>query len=244
MKTVSWQVWAIFVGLLVCLSAVAEDSAQNPEDPWEGLNRKVFTFNDTVDRMVLTPVTRGYQAVVPDAVETGIHNFFSNLGDVGVATNNLLQFKFAEAGSDTGRILVNTTLGLLGWFDVASQLGLTKHDEDFGQTLGYWGIGTGPYLVLPFFGPSNLRDAPGLLADITLWANSFPELTATEETALISLNVINERSQYLKLEERSEGLGHERYVFFRDAYLDNREFLVRDGQIPLDDELYEGLEDE
>ena len=244
MKTVSWRVWAIFVGMLVCLSAVAEDPVSHPEDPWEGLNRKVYAFNDTVDRMVLTPVTRGYQAVVPDAVETGINNFFSNLGDVGVATNNLLQFKFAEAGSDTGRILVNTTLGLLGWFDVASQLGLTKHDEDFGQTLGYWGLGTGPYLVLPFFGPSNLRDAPSLLADMTLWMNSFPELTATEERVLVSLDVINARSQYLKLEERSEGLGRERYVFFRDAYLDNREFLVRDGQIPLDDELYEGLEDE
>ncbi|MXY14934.1 MAG: VacJ family lipoprotein, partial [Proteobacteria bacterium] len=130
------------------------------------------------------------------------------------------------------------------WFDVASQLGLTKHNEDFGQTLGYWGSGTGPYLVLPFLGPSNLRDAPGKLADITLWMNTLPELSASEETALVSFNVINEHSQYLKLEARTDELGHERYVFIRDAYLDNREFLVRDGQIPLDDDLYEELDDE
>ncbi len=244
MKTVPWRAWAIFVGMLLCLSAVAEDPVQHPGDPWEGLNRMVFDFNETVDRLVLTPVTRGYQAVAPDAVETGVANFFSNLGDIGVAINNLLQLKFAEAGSDTGRVLVNTTLGLAGWFDVASQLGLTKHDEDFGQTLGYWGIGTGPYVVLPFLGPSNLRDAPGRLADITFWMNTFPELSASEETALVSLNVINERSQYLKLEARTDELGHERYVFIRDAYLDNREFLVRDGQVPLDDDLYEELDDE
>lgn len=242
MKTLSWNAWALLVGLLLCLSAAADDSAQHPKDPWEGFNRKVYVFNDTVDRVVLIPVTRGYQAVVPDVVEAGIHNFFSNLGDVGVAANNLLQFKLAEAGSDIARVLVNTTLGLLGWFDVASQLGLTKHDEDFGQTLGHWGVGTGPYLVLPFLGPSNLRDAPGRLADISLWTNSFPEITAAEERGLISLNVIDERSQYLKVEERSEELGRERYVFIRDAYLDNREFLVRDGQILLDDDLYKELD--
>ncbi len=244
MRTVSWNAWAILVGMLVCLSAAAEDSIQHPKDPWEGLNRTVYTFNDAVDRFVLTPVTRSYQAVVPDAVETGIHNFFSNLGDVGVATNNLLQFKFAEAGSDTARILANTTLGLLGWFDVASQLGLTKNDEDFGQTLGHWGVGAGPYLVLPLFGPSSLRDAPGLLVDIRLWMNSFPELAAPEERALALLKVIDEHSRYLALGERTEELGHDHYVFLRDLYLDNREFLVRDGQVPLDDELYEGLEDE
>ncbi|MYB89736.1 MAG: VacJ family lipoprotein [Proteobacteria bacterium] len=244
MKTGSWRAGVILVGVLACLCAAAEDSVQHPKDPWEGLNRTVYAFNDTVDRLVLSPVTRGYQAVAPDAVETGINNFFSNLDDIGVATNNLLQLKFAEAGSDTGRVLVNTTLGLLGWFDVASQLGLTKHNEDFGQTLGYWGIGTGPYLVLPFLGPSNLRDAPGKLADITLWMNTLPELSASEETALVSFNVINEHSQYLKLEARTDELGHERYVFIRDAYLDNREFLVRDGQIPLDDDLYEELDDE
>lgn len=243
MKTGSWRAWVILVGVLACLGAAAEDPVSHPQDPWEGLNRKVFAFNETVDRLVLTPVTRGYRAVVPDAVETGVSNFFSNLGDIGVATNNLLQFKFAEAGSDTGRVLVNTTLGLLGWFDVASQLGLTKHDEDFGQTLGHWGIGTGRYLVLPFFGPSNLRDAPGRLVDITLWMDSFPELSAPEEVALVSLSVIDRRSQYLQLEARTDELGHERYVFIRDAYLDNREFLVRDGQVPLDDDLYEGLED-
>ncbi|MXY14908.1 MAG: VacJ family lipoprotein, partial [Proteobacteria bacterium] len=137
MKTGSWRAGVILVGVLACLCAAAEDPVQHPKDPWEGLNRTVYAFNDTVDRLVLSPVTRGYQAVAPDAVETGINNFFSNLDDIGVATNNLLQLKFAEAGSDTGRVLVNTTLGLLGWFDVASQLGLTKHNEDFGQTLGY-----------------------------------------------------------------------------------------------------------
>ncbi|MCY4420012.1 MAG: VacJ family lipoprotein [Gammaproteobacteria bacterium] len=239
-KRICWQLLIILGGLTLCACAWAGD----PDDPWEGMNRKVYSFNDAVDRIVLTPVTRAYQAVVPDAVETGVDNFFSNLGDVGVALNNLLQLKPGEAGSDTGRVLVNTTLGFFGWMDVASQLGMTKHNEDFGQTLGYWGIGTGPYLVLPFLGPSNLRDGPGMLADITLWTNSFPDLNASEESALISLNVVSERGQYLALEERTEELGRDQYVFIRDAYLDNREFLVRDGEFSLDDELYEGLDDE
>ena len=240
----SWCALVTLGGFVLCICAGAEDLPGQPDDPWEGVNRKVYLFNDMVDRTALIPITRGYQAVAPDFVETGVSNFFANLGDIRVGMNNLLQFKFAEAGSDMGRVLVNSTVGFLGWVDVASQLGMTKHDEDFGQTLGRWGVGTGPYLVLPFFGPSNLRDGPGLLVDVTLWMNSFPDLAASEESALISLNVISKRGQYLALEERTEELSHERYVFIRDAYLDNREFLVSDGKFSLDDELYEGLDDE
>ena len=148
------------------------------------------------------------------------------------------------AGSDIGRFLINSTVGMLGLFDVASELGLQKHDEDFGQTLGYWGVGTGPYVVLPFLGPSNLRDGPGVAFDVAFWFATMSGTSSTERDALFTLNIINTRSEYMDLEEKVDELSHERYVFIRDAYLDRREFLVRDGEGTIDEELYEGLEDE
>ncbi len=233
----------LLAGLVLSVCASAQQAPPHPDDPWEGFNRKVYTFNDAVDRAFLIPATTGYQAIAPDFVETGVSNFFSNIADIGIALNNLLQFKFADAGSDIGRILVNSTVGILGLFDVASQMGLRKHDEDFGQTLGYWGVGTGPYVVLPFFGPSNLRDGPGMMLDVMLWSASVSGATSSEQDALFAMNVINTRAEYMELEERVEELSHERYVFIRDAYLDRREFLVHDGDRPFDDQLYEGLED-
>lgn len=240
----SWRVFSLLLaGLMLSVCASAQDSSSHPDDPWEGFNRKVYSFNDALDRAFLVPAATGYRAVAPEFVETGVSNFFSNIGEIGIALNNLLQFKFADASSDIGRILVNSTVGVLGLFDVASRMGLQKHDEDFGQTLGYWGMGTGPYVVLPFLGPSNLRDGPGKAVDLLLWSASLPDTTASEERVLIALNVVSNRGQLMKLEEKTEELSRERYVFVRDAYLDHREFLVHDGKGPLDDELYEGLED-
>ena len=155
-----------YLTFLILIALMSGGCATSPEytadarDPWQGFNRNVYSFNDALDRTYLVPAAELYRGVTPDFAEQGVHNFFANLGDVGVAFNNTLQFKFLDAASDVGRIIVNSTIGLLGFMDVASRMGLEKHDEDFGQTLGYWGMGTGPYVMLPFFGPSNLRDGP------------------------------------------------------------------------------------
>src|SRR5690349_9104818 len=137
----------------------------NPQDPLEPLNRGIYKFNDVADHLIIKPAAEIYRDVVPAVVRTGVSNFFSNINDVIVALNSLLQGKVTQAGLDVSRIVVNTTVGVLGIFDVATDLGLEKHNEDFGQTLGYWGIGSGPYFVLPFLGPSSARDSVGLLAD-------------------------------------------------------------------------------
>ena len=243
MISMSWRVIVLLAALAVGVCASALDAAPHPDDPLEGVNRKVYSFNDTLDQAFLIPLTNGYRAVAPEFVETGVSNFFSNISDIGNAVNNILQFKLVSAGSDIGRVLINSTFGILGLFDVASEVGLQKHDEDFGQTLGYWGIGPGPYLMLPLLGPSNLRDTPGKVLDIMFWSATISGASSSEERAIIALNVINTRSEYMDLEERVEDLSRDRYVFIRDAYQDRREFLIQDGKGSLDDTLYEGLED-
>ena len=237
-----------FMLLIICLltggCASTQELSNDPSDPWEGFNRGVYSFNDALDRAVLKPAARGYRAVSPEFVEIGVSNFFSNIGDVGVAFNNTLQFKFLDAATDVGRIIVNSTIGLLGFIDVASHMGLRKHEEDFGQTLGYWGIGTGPYVVLPLFGPSNLRDGPGKVVDSFMWPPSWADIKSSEYNGLFAVNLINTRAELLKVEEKVEEISRDRYVFIRDAYLDRREFLVNDGEISTDDDLYQDLEDE
>jgi phospholipid-binding lipoprotein MlaA len=151
---------AVCAGLAL-LPALAQASE---EDPWQGYNRFMFRINDNVDAYTLKPLAKGYQAVTPQVLEDGVHNIFRNIGDVGNLANNVLQGKLHDAGVDSGRLIFNTTFGLLGFFDVATQLGLQRSDEDFGQTLGAWGLGSGPYVVLPLLGPSTVRDAIGSLA--------------------------------------------------------------------------------
>ncbi|MBI4195175.1 MAG: VacJ family lipoprotein, partial [Betaproteobacteria bacterium] len=140
----------------------------NPRDPLEPMNRAIYSFNDGVDKAILKPVAEAYRAVLPSFVRTGVSNLFANINDVLIAVNNLLQGKLVDATSDAGRIAVNTTVGILGVFDVATEFGMEKHNEDFGQTLGYWGMGDGPFLMLPLLGPSNLRDTVGRVADFKL----------------------------------------------------------------------------
>ena len=145
--------------------AAQERVTADPQDPWEGCNRRVFAFNDVLDRYALKPVARGYKAVTPEPVQTGVGNFFSNLGEVRTVLNSLLQGKFQRSGETTARLLFNSIFGLAGIFDVAEKMGLPQQDEDFGQTLGVWGVPAGPYLVIPFLGPSSLRDGTGRVAD-------------------------------------------------------------------------------
>ena len=145
--------------------ATVSEEYRDPRDPYESFNRAMYKFNDGLDKVVLKPLGKGYKAITPAPVDRGITNFFSNLNDVVSAVNNLLQFKLTRAASDVGRVLVNTTLGILGFMDVASNMNLPKYGEDFGQTLGAWGIDPGPYIVLPIFGPSSGRDAIGVVVD-------------------------------------------------------------------------------
>ncbi|XWT13142.1 VacJ family lipoprotein [Stutzerimonas urumqiensis] len=207
--------------------AVSLPVAAAEQDPWEGFNRAVFRFNDTLDTYTLKPLAKGYQRVTPDPVEDSIGNFFGNLGDVVVLGNDLLQGKMRNAGIDASRILFNTTFGVLGLFDVATPMGLTRNDEDFGQTLGAWGLGSGPYLVLPLFGPSTVRDAFGRVPDAYLQPYPYMGDVAARNT-MRGIETVDTRAELLSAERMITG---DRYVFVRNAYLQNREFRVQDGQV-------------
>ena len=202
----------------------------DPDDPWKGLNRKVFKFNEGVDRHVMKPLARAYKKATPKFVERRIDSFFSNLDDVVVMVNNFLQGKIGRSASDFGRIITNTTIGLYGFFDVASHFGLKKHNEDFGQTLGRWGAGTGPYLVLPFLGPSTVRDTAGIPID---WYFDPLVNVSDRETRwiLLGIKAITIRANLLSTEEVIDELAYDRYEFIKRAYLDRREYLVRDGKV-------------
>jgi phospholipid-binding lipoprotein MlaA len=226
--------------LTVSFSALAEEVEV---DPCQGFNRTIFTFNETLDLYVAKPVAQGYQAVTPEFIDAGISNFFSNLEDVLIIANDILQLKPIQALSDTGRFLVNSTFGMLGFFDLASHIGLEKHNEDLGQTLGYWGVGAGPYVMLPVLGPSNLRDAFGLAGD-TLSGLGYTNIAETNQQAsgLWLLRNLDVRADLIS----SEGLiSGERYTFFRSFYLQRRAFLIADGLVDdeFDDE-FDDLDDE
>lgn len=197
------------------------------DDPWEGFNRPVFRFNDTLDTYALKPVAKGYQAFTPQFFEDGVHNVFRNIGDVTNLANNLLQGKVHDAGVDGGRLIFNTTFGLLGFFDVASEMGLQRNDEDFGQTLGAWGLGSGPYLVVPFLGPSSLRDAPAKIPDSFLGPYPYIDHVPTRNVTR-AVNVVDTRASLLSAEKMVSG---DKYIFVRNAYLQNREFRVKDGEV-------------
>jgi phospholipid-binding lipoprotein MlaA len=209
------------------------ESRDTTNDPFEGFNRAIFTFNDVLDRYFIKPIAKGYRAITPAPVSKSISNFFSNLHDPPIMLYNLLQGKPKQAASDLGRFLVNSTIGIAGLFDVATKMGLEKHTEDFGQTLAVWGVGDGPYLVLPFFGPSNLRDGPSLL--LVDW-QTYP-LTHLEDRntryALLFMEVIDRRAQLLEASDILEqAAGKDKYVFMREAYRQNRRNQVYDGNPP------------
>lgn len=206
-------------------------STGNPRDPLEPINRGIYTFNEAVDTTVLKPAAELYRGILPRFVRTGVHNVFSNINDVIVALNNLLQAKFLNGVSDMGRIVVNTTVGLLGVFDVATELGLEKHDEDFGQTLGYWGISDGPYLVLPILGPSNLRDSVGVFVDFKTDPLTYVDPTR-DRNILWGVRAVNRRSELLEASKILETAALDPYQFVRDAYLQRRRSLVYDGSPP------------
>jgi len=206
-------------------------SGGNPADPLEPLNRVVFSFNDAADRAVIKPVARAYRAMLPGIVRTGVSNFFSNLEDIWISVNDVLQGKFQEGVDDFGRVLFNSTFGIAGIFDFASELGLQKHNEDFGQTLGSWGVGSGAYLVLPILGPSSIRDGFGLLldtqADLAFYVDGVPV-----HNSLYGTRAISNRANLLDASSVIDQAALDKYSFVRDAWLQRRRNLVYDGNPP------------
>ncbi|MBK5415279.1 MlaA family lipoprotein [Pseudomonas sp. TH31] len=216
--------------LCVCASVLLVPfaaQAASEDDPWESVNRPIYQFNDFVDTYALKPIAQGYDYVTPQFLEDGIHNMFRNVGDVTNLFNNVLQAKPHAAGVDTARILLNTTFGLAGFFDVGTKMGLNRSDEDFGQTLGHWGVGSGPYVMLPLLGPSTLRDAPSKIVDG--YTGPYPYINDIPvRNSVFGLNIVDTRASLLSAEKLING---DKYIFIRNAYLQNREFKVKDGHV-------------
>jgi len=203
----------------------------DPDDPLESFNRSMYSFNDSLDRAVLKPVAQGYNAVLPDPVNKSVSNFFSNLEDVVVIFNDILQLKIEQALTDTARVVFNSTIGVFGLFDVASGMDMPKNNEDFGQTLGYWGVDTGAYIVWPFFGPSNVRDTIGSISDA--YVNPLYDIQPDDtQLALSATNVVDTRAGLLSASKILKEAALDPYLFVRDAYLQRRQNLVYDGNPP------------
>ena len=196
-------------------------------DPFQNINEKTHNLNQTLDLQVASPVARFYKRITPDFLEKGITNFTHNIEDLSIGINNILQGKFNEGLSDFSRFTLNTSIGLLGFIDIASDLGLTKHNEDFGQTLAVWGVPDGPYLVLPGLGPSTTRDTLAMIPDAFLTPLWLIDHDRTSYS-LTAIDLIDTRARYLGLE--SVVIGDE-YLFYRDAYLQSRNFEIKDGEV-------------
>ena len=210
-------------------------SSGNPKDPVEGFNRAMFAFNEGLDSVIVKPVATGYEAVLPSPIRTGVTNFFGNIDDLFIGVNNLLQGKIPEAFGDLGRVVINTTIGLLGVLDIATDAGLEKHDEDFGQTFGRWGVGNGAFVVIPVFGPRTVRDTVGLVLDVQAdpVANHRPK--GDRDIALV-LRLVNDRANLLAADKVVEEAALDKYSYVRDAYLQRRRNLIHDGNPPREPE--------
>jgi phospholipid-binding lipoprotein MlaA len=226
------------VVLFAALSAalcIAGSARAQVSDPFEPVNRAIFSFNDALDRNVLKPVAQGYVNVVPSLIRRGVSNVFGNISDAFSAVNNALQGKREPLGNDLGRVLVNSTFGLGGIFDIASEGGIEKYNEDFGQTLGWWGLGPGPYLVIPILGPSNIRDATGLA--VHAYVDPVTQIESDGVMwGVIGLRAIDTRAALLGTEDLVSGAALDKYTFTRSAYMQRRKNLVYDGKPPKDDD--------
>jgi len=228
-------------GLLMAtlLSACASNS--NSNDPWQDWNHGVQAFNDTLDKNVVKPLAQGYQWITPDVVDQSITNAFSNVNDVGVIINDFLQLKWRQGSMDVGRLVVNSTMGMGGLFDVGAAMNLPKHQEDFGQTLAVWGVPSGPYLVLPIYGPNSPRDTLGLIGDAMFnpltYVSIFGNSDATYSTmGARFVEVIDKRAQLLSTEKVvNEASGQDRYEFMKNAYQQRRDYLIKDGNTDASD---------
>ena len=225
----------ILAGLsLALLQACATVAHPDPADPWEGVNRGILKFNDEVDKYVLKPVAKGYQWITPEFLDIGISNFFSNLKDIGVSVNDFLQAKPKQGAMDGARFLVNTTVGVAGFIDVATMIDLPKHEEDFAQTLAVWGVPRGPYFVMPFYGPSSVRGVGGYIGDAALHPLTYTFFFANPGVSwgavgLRTVEIIDVRADLLEVEAVASEAAVDRYIFFRSAYMQRRDYLISDG---------------
>jgi phospholipid-binding lipoprotein MlaA len=222
--------------VIIALALTGCAANGDPRDPLEPMNRAIHSFNEGFDRYLLRPVAEGYDTVMPTFAQTGVRNFFANLDDVTVVANDILQFKLEQGARDFMRLAFNSTFGMFGLLDVAGEMGLKKNNEDFGQTLGRWGVGTGPYLVLPIMGPSDIRDTAGFLVD-----SSYTDLVRNHDDVstrnpVLALRLISRRADLLDAKRAMDAAALDGYEFSRDLYLERRRGLVHDGKPPLDEE--------
>ena len=225
------QLSQIALAASLLLVGCASAPTANPKDPWEPMNRSVASFNDKVDDNVLKPLATGYRNVVPDLIQTGVRNVFNNFADMWSTINSALQLKPLNTVELIGRVVVNTVFGIYGIFDVASYIKLERHPEDFGQTLGYWGVPNGPYLVLPLFGPSTLRDGASLPIDFAMSPTQFVNDIPTRNQ-VFTLRLVSKRAELLKSGNMLEQASIDKYSFTRDAYLQYRRSQIYDGNPP------------
>jgi phospholipid-binding lipoprotein MlaA len=229
----SRSVGAAVLALTLGGCASDKDAYRDPKDPLETYNRGMYTFNDGVDKAIVKPLAQGYKAITPEPVDRGVTNFFNNIADINSAVNNLFQFKLSRFGSDVGRVTMNSTVGILGFFDVATNMGLPSYKEDLGQTFGYWGDVDSPYLVLPFLGPSTVRDTVGKVGDALV--DPFWSLKERHiYWGFIGLRVIDTRADLLQASKIVETAAVDPYSFVRDAYLQRRRSQIFDGNPPPD----------
>ncbi|MDI1310043.1 MAG: VacJ family lipoprotein [Methylotenera sp.] len=222
--------------LAICVLSLATLSGcatQGNKDPLEGLNRGVYKFNDVTDRAIIKPVAIAYKTITPSPIRTGFNNFFTNLGSLTTVLNDILQLKLADAFTDAGRFVINSTFGIAGFIDVAGKDNIRYHKEDFGQTLGFWGVGNGPYLVLPLLGPSSFRDTTGLVFDIVTsdpitYPHNIGQVRLSNQ--LRAAQFLDKRTELLTASDLVDEASLDPYAFTRDAYLQKRASLVQDGQ--------------
>jgi len=222
----------IIYGILAGSGCATLDGPPNPEDPLESYNRAMFSFNETMDKAVVKPVAKGYNWIMPSALDKGVTNFFSNVDDVVVFFNSLLQLKFQEAVSTSARIVWNTTIGLLGFIDVATRMDLPKYNEDFGQTLAFWGVDSGPYFVLPFLGPSTVRDGLSVPVDWVLFDPVFQDKELKVTLSLLVIRYTDKRADLLTATDIIDDTAPDKYAYIRDAFMQRRNYLIHDGNPP------------
>lgn len=217
------------------------DGPPNPDDPLESFNRSMFAFNEGADKYAIRPIAEGYNFVMPDIASKGVSNFFNNIDDITVFFNQILQFKLADAVETSARFVFNTTIGLLGLIDVATDMDLPKHNEDFGQTLAVWGVPSGPYLVLPILGPSTIRDTGGSVVDWVYLTPAFEDEDFETQLAISALKNIDIRAGLIKASNIIDDTVPDKYAFIRDAWQQRRAFLIYDGNPPdsLEEDLFE-----
>ncbi len=223
------------IAVLVMLSGCATTQVADERDPWESWNRKVFNMNENLDDYAMKPIAKAYRWITPDFVDQAVSNVFSNIDDIGVTINDALQGKVSQSGLDFSRFIVNTTAGIGGLIDVATMIDLEKHDEDFGQTLGYWGVPTGPYIVLPFLGPSSVRGTAGLIGDAAMDPTSYftfyiPGSTFYITASANAVKYTDIRADLIGADKTAEEAAvFGEYEFYRNSYLSKRKSLVADG---------------